>query len=296
MHFKSNIYILILFGFLTGCASLPSDDDLKAFSDASSKGTTAVKTAVTSATLVADRYDQEKVAQRFLMRQSMTAFNIPKKQTRISSDAMAGMLNALDNLAAYTEAIGKAADQKNVDDLEAAAANLGKAAEKLAESVPTPAGQLAGPALAVGGRLMGYALADDYTRKILTIIRKNDATVGKLVDLMSADLGLVSGDLEFQVGDYTAEREHTIRLIRQDSRVDRAVLYDQYVAARSDIAANEALLEAVSDGQKLLEKIRTTHHKLATGDRDIKTAVARFEATSDDLATLITAVKKESGQ
>lgn len=280
---------------LTGCTSLPSSDDLKAFSDASTKGALAVKTAVVSAETVASHYDQEIVAQRYITHRTMSAIDIPKKQTRLSPEQATAMLGGLANLAAYTEAIGKAADQKTVDELEAAAANLGKSAGKLASLAPVPGAPVAGAALVGGGRLIGYGLADRYTRQILRVIAENDGTVGKLVDLLKSDMDLVLGDVEFQVGDYAAERENSARLIRADPRVTRADLYHEFYAARADIAANQALFDAVSNGQNLLEQIQTTHHKLAVGERDIKRAISRFEASAGDVAALITAIKKESG-
>lgn len=113
------------------------------------------------------------------------------------------------------------------------------------------------------------------------------------MELLKADFELITGVLEFQVGDYSEERERTIRLIRADGRVNRAALYDQYMAARADIAANHALHAAVSNGLAILESIKVTHHKLATGDPDAQTAVTRFEQTAGDLTALITAVREE---
>lgn len=283
---------VLLVSLVSGCAALPAPDDLQAFGDAASSGSLAVKTAISSADLVAFRYDQEKAAQSYILNRKTAAFSIPRQQTQIKPEAMSAMLGALDNLALYTRAIATAADQKNVHELEAAAANLGTAAGNLAKASGAPAGQIAAPALTAGGRLFGYAMADQYTREILKIIRQNDAIVSRLVDLLKVDFELVAGDLDFQVGDYSAERERTIRLIRADGRLNRAELYEQYMAARADISANEALYDAVSNGQTLLEKIRTTHHKLATGDPDVKTAVARFEKSAGDLAALITAVRE----
>lgn len=284
---------IVLAGLVSGCAGLPTSDDLQAFGDAASSGSVAVKTAISSADLVASRYDQEKAAQGYILNRKTAVFSLPRHQTRIKPEAMSAVLEALDNLALYTRAIGTAADQKNVDELEAAAANLGTAAGNLAKASGAPAGQIAAPALTAGGRLFGYAIADQYTREILTIIRQNDAIVAKLVDMLKVDFELISGDLDFQVGDYSAERERTIRLIRADGRLTRAELYEQYMAARADIAANEALYDAVSNGQTLLEKIQTTHHKLATGDPDVRAAIARFEKSAGDLAALITAVREE---
>lgn len=283
---------VLLVGLVSGCAALPTSDDLQAFGDAASSGSVAVKTAIGSADLVAFRYDQEKTAQGYILNRKTTAFSIPRQQTQIKPEAMSAMLDALDNLALYTRAIGTAADQKNVDELEAAAATLGTAAGNLAKVSGAPAAQIVAPALTAGGRLFGYAMADQYTREILAVIRQNDATVAKLVDMLKVDFELIAGDLDFQVGDYSAERERTIRLIRADGRLTRAELYDQYMAARADITANEALYDVVSNGQTLLEKIKTTHHKLATGDPDVKTAVARFEKSAGDLAALITAVRE----
>ncbi len=283
---------VLLLAVISGCAKLPTSDDLQAFGDAASSGSSVVKSAMTSAELVAARYDQEKAAQSYLVNGKTAAFAIPKRQTTIPRESMSAMIGALENLSLYTKAIANAADQKNVEELEAAAANLGKSAATLAEASGAPAAPIVAPALTASGRLLGYALADQYTREILTIIQENDPTVAKLVDLLKDDFELIAGDLEFQVGDYSAERENTIRLIRRDPRVTRAALYDHYMAARADIVANEALQDAVANGQVLLEKIKTTHHKLATGDRDVQTAVTRFEKSASDLAALITAVRE----
>uniref|UniRef100_UPI003F492B63 hypothetical protein n=1 Tax=Ensifer adhaerens TaxID=106592 RepID=UPI003F492B63 len=284
---------LLLLAVLSGCAKLPTSDDLQAFSDAASSGSSAVRTAITSADLVAARYDEQKAAQGYILNGVTAASSIPERQTRIESEAMLAMLDALENLSSYTRAIGTAADQKNVEELEAAAENLGKAAGNLAKVSGAPAGPVVAPAFVAGGRLFGYALADQYTRQVLTIIQENDAVVSRLVDLLQADFELISGELEFQVGDYSEERERTIRLIRADSRVTRAALYDHYMAARADIAANEALQQALSNGQTLLESIKITHHKLATGDPDVQMAVTRFEKSAGDLAALITAIREE---
>lgn len=287
-------YHLAMLVFVTSCSNLPTGDDLKTFSDASTSGAKAVKTAISSAETVASHYDQELAARDFMNGRPFASIGSTKKQTTIAKESLAGMLTGLDNLAAYTAAVGKAADRKNTEDLEAAANNLGKATAGLVGSAQMPGSAVAGAAITTGARLAGYAMSSNYANKIVQIIRENDAIVAKLVVQLQEDLDLVVGDLEFQVGDYQEAREGTLREIRRQQRLSKADLYHEFHAAKDDIASNQSLLDAAQNGKELLDQIRIAHHKLASGEPDIKQAMSRFEASAGDLASLITEIKKRS--
>lgn len=287
---------IVLFSFCGGCASLPSKEDIEAFSTATSNSASVVKTAVSAQEQIAADQDEQHQVDAYMRGRLFAAYPLPETAKRlISKDQLDIRLSALRDLQAYAKALGQAADQGTVDQLEASAEKLVTSVGALAAAVPG-ASPIIAPAAQLVGHSVGYAYANAYVQKVLDVVKDTDPTIKQLVGLLKEDLGPLSTDLEVQAGIYGQLREAELGTIRKDPKVSRAELYSAYMLARSDIKARYALGEAAEPVGQLLQSIYDTHHALAVGSPDLKLTITRMSTLTKDVASVIGAVKKEASQ
>lgn len=290
--------IIAITSLCTACASLPSKDDIDAFSSATSGSAAVVKAAVTSSQQLAADQDEQLQAIEYVRGRPFFAAAIPESPQvkRLDNAQIAIRLAALNDLQAYAKALGKAADQGAVDELEASAQKLAGSVATLASAISPAASPVVAPAIQLTGRAISYAFAESYVRQVLRIVQDTDPTIKQLVDLLEEDLGPLPVDLWVQASTYAAIREAQLGTIRDDARVNRATLYDSYMQARSDIKARSSLSEAAAQVTDVLRSIYDTHHALAVGSADITLTIKRMTALANDVGAVLEAAKKDAGQ
>ncbi|MCM2435823.1 hypothetical protein [Agrobacterium rosae] len=280
----------------SGCASLPSKGDLDKFGEATAKSATVVAVAVSATSQLASEQDEQLQAARYARRQSYALYNLPKPKllNRVDDAQLAIRVAALDDLKAYGQALAKAADQGTIDELETSAQKLSSSVATLATAVNPGMSPVVAPAIKLTGRAVSYAMADSYVRKILEIVRETDPVIKELVQLLKSDLVPLKDDLAVLASGYAVLRDHQLKTVRRDQTVDRASLYNGYMAARADINARYAFSEAAGAIGSLLQSIYDTHHALISRPSDSGLAIKRFSDLAQDSAAVIEAARKGS--
>lgn len=282
------------------CASLPSKEQLTAFGDASTKGVSTVTAVVASRETLRLRQNELRQASNYMRGKRFSAVSIPtfdtpqgsaKAQDELTTQLQI-RLDALNDLQAYSKAVGDAADQGTVDDLVAATEKLATNIGKLAAVAAPNAAAVLVPAFKVAGEIAGYGLADSYVRRVNAIIKQADPVVAEVIRLLRADLAGLSADIDIEAESYAGLRDEQLHVIRDDPRVRRSELYNAYLSARTDIATNFELAKAATAVDGVLMAIANTHHALAENKPDVALTTERMSALSSDLATVITALKQ----
>lgn len=288
------ILLVTLTSICAGCAVLPSKSDLDGFAAATSSSAKTVAAAVSASNQVATDQDEQLQAIQYIRGGRYALVELPQSKltNRLDADQLQIRLAAISDLQNYANAVGKAADQGTVDQLEASA-------EKLTNSVAALATAMGGspmvaPAIKVVGRAAASAVSDTYVRQVLDVVRKTDPVVNNLVDLLKNDLGPLQTDLWVQATAYAGLRDQQLAVLRRDPRVNRAALYEAYMNARSDVKARYALGDAATPISDLLQSIHDTHHALTTGSGDIGLTIKRLSALAKDSAALIEVTKKDA--
>lgn len=294
------VMMLALAGLCSACASLPSKEQLAAFSEASGKGVSTVSQVVDSGHTLEARQDELRQASNFVRGKRFAAESIPKSQRPpkaakaqiVIDEQLQIRLNALKDLQAYSKAVGDAADQGTVDGLVSATEKLGTNIGELAKIIVPEAGAVASPAIKLIGKSAGYGLADSYVHNVNGVIKEADPVVAEVIRLLRLDLAGLPPRIDFDAGKYAALREVQLRLIRDDRRVNRSELHNAFFSARADIAANYELAKAADAVDGVLKAIADTHHSLVEGKPDVDLTIKKMSALSTDLAAVITAMKK----
>ncbi len=254
-----------------------------------------MNSAIESAELIATREDEQNQALEYIKYRPFKAYPLPATALRqLPTDKLQLRVEALEALQSYANAIGEAADQGSLDQLEAAAQQLGTATGAFAGVTAAPGAAIIAPVANLGGRALGYAASDRYVREVLSVIKNTDPTVQELVDLLKQDLAPLAGGILEQAKAYAAARDDQLTLIRGDPRLTRVERYQAYQSARSDIEAQFELARAASSIDKLLEGIKSAHKALAMGTPDSTLTINRFAALSNDFAQVITAAQTEA--
>jgi hypothetical protein len=269
-----------------GCSSLPNVAD---YGEAVSNASTLYTATVNANRTLALRIGEEVEAEKFL---SGKAFALGDKPSGLLNAVRTKVrLDALSALKAYGDGLKLAADQGQIDKLEAAAVKVGQTASTILTGIAPPSIVLA-PAITLGARGFGYALSSAYVYEIRQIIKARNDDVQTLVGALKADIGLIASVIEQQAADFAQTRRTNLVFIRDSGQVDKLRLYQEYRVARQDVIAANALVGAAANHVRILDAIAKAHNQLAEDDIDAALTIRRLITLIDNFIVLVDAVKK----
>ncbi|MBB3019540.1 hypothetical protein FHR70_002605 [Microvirga lupini] len=280
-------YVAMCVSLLMGCSALPSSQKVDAFGGAAAAGSTLLQNAATANRTLALRIGEEDQAARYVRGGAFTLADKP--DAMLNPENFKPRLEALRALEAYGKALKLAADQGLIDQLEQASVNLGTAAGKFT----TAGSPAAAPAVKLVSRSVGFLLGNAYAGEIQAVIVARDPDVRALAAALKNDLAAVSELLSEQAMDLRYKRKESLELIRKDPKVDHLRLYDEYKAARQEVATQAALAVVVGQYATVLDQLAEAHAALASGDPNAELTIKRFVALTNDLVDLVAAAAKQ---
>ena len=273
----------------TACATLPQPTKVQDFGAAVSTTAGIFREAVSANRALAIRANQESQAQAYIRRRPYTLTETGDyTAVLVKADAQLAALAALEQ---YGKAITLAADQGVVDKLEQASVRLGEAAGGLVIAASPVAIPVAGPALKLTSRGVGFLLGNAYAGEIQAVLVARNASVKKLAEELDLSLEALGALLGAQLDQFEIERMATLDVIRRDRRVDALRLDGAYRTARTDLEGARALLSSLAKYKAALRALTEAHDALAKGEGSSEVAVRRFVALANDLADVLKAVR-----
>jgi fructose-specific component phosphotransferase system IIB-like protein len=280
------IILIVLLLACVACGAVPKLDKVDDFSTAASNSIELLKNAAATDRNLAIRVGEEEQANQYISGKAFVLADRP--EAMLPPKLFKVRLEALSALQAYAQALKLAVDEGVMSKLEEASLRLGTSAGTMV----TTSSPLAGPAIKIAARGIGYALSNAHARRVQKIIRATDPSVKKVVSALKDDLALLSRALSMQVVDYEIERKEALLRVRGDKKVDRLALYKEYKQARQEIATYYALINAIEKHGQILDALKDAHEELAAAVPDEDASLKRFVALTNDAVDLFVASAK----
>ena len=254
--------VALVTAFLGGCATLPQVEQTGELGKAISATGKVFREAIVSNKTIALRIGEERQAKSFLEGGKFTLRDMPV--SNLDSKPIAIRLRAIKALEEYGDALVLAADQGVIDKLEQSSIKLGAAAGALVSAASPIAAPIAGPALKLGARAVGFLLGNAYAEEILAIVVARNDDVKRVAALLTQDMNVITTLLSGSADDFRVDRERTLEAVRgDDGSVDRLRLYNEYKQARQDTQLIAALAAAALQYQNIFAQLVAAHDAIA---------------------------------